>query len=390
MMINIDVACAAVMEDYVFFSALEINALLRMDLLSGKTECVCRFEKEKGSRSLHGKAFCYGKQIWFIPLFGEFIACYHTDRKEMEYFEVPKRRTGTLGRDTFWLHTNEGDVKPVFSDAGRFDDHKLYLVPAVSDAVIILDMKTGSLTPFYDVIDVENELMGCGAICGDQLWMAPYIGNQLICLDMKTGEKERHKCTCELGCYFGICALEENLWFSLHDKGRILIYNTLKKQFRRTDMADPENGSQIDPYRYRDIFSFNGNIWMLPAESERIILVNPTDGRITGIYPPEKVNLGTMVGMEAHKNGVFFYSYAGVMDIDHDGKITAYKVSIDENEFLKVCRGDSLTAYCNCFVDVIPEEKLGLLNYVEAVKNRKLQTKSRPGDEIRDYFKLLY
>ena len=88
-----------------FFSALEINALLRMDLLSGKAECVCRFEKEKGSRSLHGKAFCYGKQIWFIPLFGEFIACYHTDRKEMEYFEVPKRRTGTLGRDTFWLHT---------------------------------------------------------------------------------------------------------------------------------------------------------------------------------------------------------------------------------------------------------------------------------------------
>ena len=387
MMINIDIICAAVMEHYAFISALEINALLRMDLLSGKTEYVCRFEKETRGLRLHGKAFCYGKQVWFTPLFGEFIACFHTNENRMEYFEVPKRITGTLGRSTFWLQTDDGDISPAFSDVGRFDDHKLYLVPAVSDTVIILDMKTGSLTPFYDVIHVENELMGCGTVCGNKLWMAPYIGNQLICLDIKTGEVERQNCTCELGCYFGICSLENRLWFSLQDKGRILVYDTIKKQFQRRDMVELENESPITRYKYRDIFSFNGNIWLLPAEAEEVVLVNPVNGRITRIYPPSEGHLGTMIGMETHKNGVFFYSYFGVMDMDRDGKITAYEVCVDNNEFLKVCRGDSLTAYCNQFVDVIPEEKLGLSNYIKTVREGNIQRESKTGDKIVDYMK---
>ena len=91
--------------------------------------------------------------------------------------------------------------------------------------------------------------------------------------------------------------------------------------------------------------------------------------------------------METHKNGVFFYSYFGVMDMDRDGKITAYEVCVDNNEFLKVCRGDSLTAYCNQFVDVIPEEKLGLSNYIKTVREGNIQRESKTGDKIVDYMK---
>lgn len=366
-MINMDMSCAVVVGNYVFFSALDFNALLKMNLLSKKIEYICRFENETRMQRLHVKAFRYKKQIWFVPLFGNYIACFYLDKNKMEYIEVPKRITGVLGKDIFWLHTKSDSIRPQFFDAGKVNDEMIYLIPATSDAVVILNMKTGDIRPFYDVVNVHKELMGCGTMCGMKLWMAPYIGNELISLDIKTGKKERIKCLYELGYYFGMCSFANKLWFSTQHENMIIVYDTIKGIFETINIENNRNKSQLDRYMYRDAFFCNGKIWLLPGNAENIVCIDPKNEYSSNIYYSIEHN-GILLGMEKQGEQLFFFSYGYVMSLNEDGKKSAFiDICIDETEFQKICNDDKLVEYCNQVVDKIPEEKLGLLNYIRAI-----------------------
>lgn len=375
-MININMSCAVIMGHDVFFSALDFNALLKMNLLSGKTEYICKFEKEKGSQRLHVKAFGYQNRIWFIPLFGKLLACFNVDRNEMEYFEIPKRVEGRLGKDEFWLHTSEGSLRPQFFDAGKINEKKIYLIPATSDTVVILNMETNSIQSFFGVVDVDKELIGCGTVCGDKLWMAPYIGKYLISLDMKSGEIERIEYGYELGQYFGICSFENRLWFSPQKKNQILIYDINQGKFKQIDYSntDEQYNLQRAGCSYRDIVLFNKSIYLLSGDSERIINLDKEGNYICNLDSTKEHNFGVLIRMEEQEGKLFIfsYSYGYVMSIDHKNKLKIYgRAKIEEDKFETICNDNNiLVDFCNQFLDGIPEENLGLSNYIKAIMAR--------------------
>lgn len=375
-MINIAMSTAAVIIDNdVFFSALNFNALLKMNLMSGKTEYVCKFEKEVEMQRLHVSAFSYGKQIWFIPLFGEFIARYDADKGKMEYFDVPRKIVGKLGTDIFWLPTCKGEARPQFFDAGKIDDRKLYLVPATSDAVIILDMETGDISSFYGIVDVAHELMGAGALCDNKLWLAPYIGNHLISLDIRNGSIERIECDYELGHYYGMCSYDNKLWFSPHNINYILVYDTVNRRYEKLNFEnkDAKGSSQTAGVLYRDIISYDGKIWVYPSDSETIICIDPLNGQISGLYPPNGHHFGIMVEIDSNRESIFTlsYTYSYIMRIDGIDDLTIFeRTRIDDHEFYKLCSDNLLIEFCDQFNGIIPEEQLGLFNYIKAIKKK--------------------
>lgn len=375
-MININMGCAVIVDDDVFFSALDFNALFKMNLLSGKTEYICKFEKEKGLSQLHIKAFRYGNQIWFIPLFGEYIISFNTDENKINYFDIPKKVEGKMGIADFWLHTRTGNLRPKFFDAGKIDDERLYLVPATSDAVIILDMKKGSLKAYYGVIDVKQEFIGSSTLCGNKLWMAPYMGSQLIGVDIESGDVERVECPSELGSYFGICSFENKIWFSPQNEKWSLFYDIALKKFEyiRIENKELRDRIQVCEHKYRDAVLFRENIWFLPADSETIICMDPISEKSSRLYLPKDCDFGVLIGLEIYEDKLFILSYSRgyLMSIDNNKKLTVLKgASIDENEFYKILNGELLREFYYQFLNTVPEDKLGLQNYIRIVTNEQ-------------------
>ena len=118
-------AAVAVKDEEVYFSALYYNALLKMNIRTGITEFLCSFEKEKKIESIHVKAFCYESLIWFIPQYGEYIACYNIDGNSIEYFDVPGEIHYCPEMEEYYLSNHGERIVPKYFDAGRIDEENV-------------------------------------------------------------------------------------------------------------------------------------------------------------------------------------------------------------------------------------------------------------------------
>lgn len=386
--INLSTA-AAVMGDDVYFSALYHNALLKMNMRTGITEYICSFGKEKKIAGIYVKAFCYEALVWFIPLYGEYITCYDACRNKVEYYNVPGIIYDRPCMEKYCLNDYSQRIVPKYLDAGRIDQENIYLVPAGTDTAVLLNMKTREMTFVPDIVNSENEFIGCGTFYEGKIWMAPYEGSQLVSLDIRTGEIQRMECGRKTGTYYGICGYEGKIWFSsLTDKG-IMVWDIQKEEYGEMPCRNVNSGHEGT---YRDIVNFNDTLWMIPNDSEKIIYWSTGNRCFVDYGCGIKPGLGIMAMADAG-NGFMCtvsYSYNYVFRLHRDNAgydICTPQISVAQlYDILKCNYGrDALYMLMERYGGGIPEKDLEIEDYIELSVLQELDDKkpANAGGRIR-------
>ena len=369
--INLSTAVAIKGED-VYFSALYHNALFKMNMRTRKTEYLCSFEKEKQIIGIHGRAFCYQESVWFIPQYGEYIACYNISRNIMEYFDIPGKIYNRPCLKKYCLNDCGEHIEPKYSDSGWIDEENIFLVSAGKDSAAILNLKTKKISRISKNINSANEFLGCGTYYEGKIWMAPYEGNQLVSLDIHTGEIHRIGCERELGTYYGICGYRGRIWFSSVTEKGVLFYDIYKQNY---GVLPFENiGFARGKRPYRDIVEYNNTLWMIPYEAEKIIYLDNEKERFVEYNCKMKEKLGVMIAVDDIKNE-FMY----VISDTYHYLICLHKDSADYEIYTPQIRVSQLYDFLHCIYD---EPALSMLarRYREGMSERDLG--------IKDYISL--
>ena len=71
-------SCGAKYGSYIYASASKFNALVKIDIKSGRTEYLLTFpDEEKMIKNQHCKAYVYGEELFYFPAFGKCIHIYN-------------------------------------------------------------------------------------------------------------------------------------------------------------------------------------------------------------------------------------------------------------------------------------------------------------------------
>ena len=82
-MINMDMSCAVVVGNYVFFSALDFNALLKINMNTGEIKYVAEIPDEKANKQrLYSDIQQYKNKLLFVPMAAKDIAVYNMQSNE--------------------------------------------------------------------------------------------------------------------------------------------------------------------------------------------------------------------------------------------------------------------------------------------------------------------
>lgn len=367
-MYNINLSAATVvMGEEIYFSALDHNALLRTDIRTGKTEYLCSFEKEKRTTCIHVKAFNYKSSIWFIPIYGEYIACYDINRNKIEYFNVPGEIYDRPCMEKYCLNECGERIVPKYSDAGWIDKENIYLVPAGINTAVILNMKTKEILSI-PVVNCENEFWGCGTYYEGQIWMAPYDGNQLLSLDIYTHKIQRIGCDLEFETHYGICGYEGKLWFSVLTNEGILFLDLQRKKYGVFSCRD--SNLMHCPKTFRDIVNSNGTLWLLPKESEKIIYLDNDKGCFVEYNCKIKQKFGVMERAGSEDDFMYVissYNYILCLNKDSVG-FHIYIPQVDVAKLYSILDNNygerALYMLMNRYHGGIPERILGIDDYI--------------------------
>ncbi len=369
-MYNINLSTAvAVKGDNAYFSALYHNALLRMNMQTEKTEYLCSFEKEKKIIGIHGKSFCYKELVWFIPQYGEYIACYDIDANKMEYIDVPGKIYGRPCMEKYCLDNQGERILPKYSDAGWIDGENIYLVPAATDTALILNVKTKKISKTFHLTYHENEYFGCGTYYEGKIWMAPYEGHHLISLDICTNEIQRIDCEREQGIFYGICGYRERIWFSsLTDKG-VMFWDIQEKKYGELPCMDMD--FKYGKRTYRDIVKYSDTLWLFPWEAEKIIFLDNEKQLFVEYESKVKQGFGVMLEVDMCKDSMYAVSYSHnyMICLHKDNfryEIYTPKISISQLYDILNCNHgeEALCMLMEHYHGGMPEKDLGITDYI--------------------------
>lgn len=306
-MSNIFASGAAAMKDnYIYFSARDYNALLRVDINTNKLDYLGQFSVEKCPERIHSKAYTYNENIWFIPLFGENIACLNTVTNAIEYFEIADSffYEGVMANNI--LKDSKGNIfTPKFLDAGFIDEHNLFLVPADLHDLVIIDLFNCKVTNIPLEINLYDELFGVGICYGNEIWLIPYWGEEILIVDYKTQKTHRLSKPKGLGRFFGGTAVKDTIIFT-DRMDELICYsaNTYKMSKKSLNI-----GMQLNKYGVRDMTVINDNLFLFPLDSGVVVHHNMKSGETKTCIFSNDINLGTLQLISTNNDAIFFISY---------------------------------------------------------------------------------
>lgn len=324
-------------DDFLYFSARYFNALLRTNINTNNTEYIRRFDKESGCEKLHSKAFTYGNYIWFIPHFGELIACFNTLNNEIEYFEIgePFCYDGVMG-DHILRDAKGREYPPKFVNAGYIDENRLFLVPADIQRMIIIDLEHREVIQREIDNNPREELLGVGACCGTKIWMAPYFGKDIYIVDYNSGESLRISKPKELGAFYGLSAWKNTIVIS-DNINRIFYYdaNTYQMSEKKLNVDVLTNGKGV-----RDIKIIGDEVFLLPLDSELIIKYGIRSEKVEICSSRKNIEIGTLQLVSTDSVSLFFasYTYGFWGYVNENGMININSIEVDKDTYIQIIK----------------------------------------------------
>lgn len=255
---DIGIAAGIEYHNKIYFSAYVINGLFELDINTGITKFIKRFDKEESRFAIHREACFYGDIAWFIPQMGEYIAIVNLKTFEIEYV------------DLIWNRKNNMGIKyapSAYYSLVNVGKKKVFLIPSILDVPLLIDMEKQEIEPYYNIIDVDNELYLFGAYDEEYIWMVPKIGNKIIKIDLNNHETEKIECIGKREGYSGITYFEGTLWQAPYNTDSIQKINV--KEFK-SENIEPNSINLIEE-KCENIINVGNDIWFLPCFSHHIV-----------------------------------------------------------------------------------------------------------------------
>lgn len=164
-------------EGELFFSAMRINALFKMNIESKKVTYIGRVKDEKRENGLHRFALKHGNCIFFIPSCGDYIAKLQLDTLEISSIELSQKECiGYEGK---------------FADIVYVED-SVWLIPSNYSVLLRLDLNEGKIEKFDNwpkELECNNErvLWFVAACCiSHYICMCPYEAKYFVVFDLES------------------------------------------------------------------------------------------------------------------------------------------------------------------------------------------------------------
>lgn len=252
----------------IYASAREVNGLFRLDLATQEMTYIKRFNREKNEWAIYREAFLYKNEVWFIPGKGQYIAIVNLDTFDIEYFKVPFKRI-----DQEAVLRGSGVYSSVYSSGGVFAHKFLYLIPANIDTLLLIDMETKELYPYYEVARTK-EFLKNGVYVDQNIYVFSKKENSLLKIDLRTKEKIRYPLPGAKESYEGMVYYKKKLWLISSNGNHIFIIDL--------DTQKGESGLIKNPYEkesiYHDFFIRRNELFLLPCSGDRILKYNLETG----------------------------------------------------------------------------------------------------------------
>lgn len=165
---SVNIACGAEIDNKIYMSSISLNGLFEYDLEEKQLRYLSPFLKESPCHAIHRGAVSCDDEVWFVPQHGKYIAVLNRKNGKIDYI-TPEYEKSFL---------SPLDKHPTISYCyGKFEESKLYMLPAAVDAVNIIDMKTKQVQAVRNVI-AAGEYISAGiyhdgiihAFTGDGKW----------------------------------------------------------------------------------------------------------------------------------------------------------------------------------------------------------------------------
>lgn len=250
--------CGKVINDMLYFSNLEFNGLFKMDLSTGITEFVDFFDDEPlDAKRLHRKVLLSGKNIIFLPQWGNKIHIYNMSNKEQKSIIVPQETKGKAIADG--AVTNEG-VLLFPMKCGQ-----LFYRLDTTKGILYEDTLFNSWLAEYDSFEKQYQFSRI-AVKKDQVWAAVYGSNIICCFDLLSKKVKTYET--ELKDIQGVYNAEDGLWVSCLEDTNIYHW--------RTDESIEiylNNDILKDEEVYAQIIEFQDQVYVLPSHSKNIFAI---------------------------------------------------------------------------------------------------------------------
>ncbi len=352
----------------VYASAVRINGLFEVDLVTEKIKYIKRFSREESCLAIHRCAFLYGKEAWFIPQNGTYIAVVKLDTLEIIYLDPPYKRineNALLAKNAVYYSGN--------IIGGRY----LYLIPVNIDALLIVDMKTKQMYPYYNVSTPDDYHLFGGYENGC-VYLFPYNGKEIIEVNLSTGIKR--KMTWKYGVY--------NYAEGIKYGNKYLICPFEADHILILDMETGEN-KRVPLGKYYDeectfgqIAIYKDKIFLLPCQADRILIFDIKTRAFSEICLPEDIMVNGKIGLTKiySEKHIICASFSKNVMILYDAQSEGFrtiKLSIGIEELIKDIEqelGKSFWREGNFFREICgysdgfySEDDLGLENYIKLV-----------------------
>lgn len=258
--IKLIMSAAVEYENVIYFSPVYINGLFKLDLETKKISFICRFDEREVCYALYRFACIYKNEIWFIPYHASKIAIVNMQTFAIEYISPLYHKVVKAG-----VKYRGGML---YCKAEIIKEKCLCLIPSSVDSVLIINMETRELIPFYDVIKADEFLDG-GAYdpIQDCIWMQFTQGkNGILKLSLIDGKIERYGYPFNERNY-GFYYYQESLFMSPGNDGYIRSINTNNLHITSYPI-EKEN----DKERYFWMISSEDELWFLPGDEPKIMV----------------------------------------------------------------------------------------------------------------------
>ena len=290
-----------IIEDDVWFSNLLYNALMKMNLFSGKVEMVDKFPEVADHKAeIHRKTFLSDTKLIFIPYKCECIHIYDLISKSFDVINLPIEKyvvaTAFLIDDRIWLFPMEKNID--------------ILVYDLSNSVFI---KMSKLTKFInkvstsDVIFLEKSVVyynGC-------FWIASLGQNYIYRVNLENSNQiEKFSLSKEFHIY-GLDLFDEDDFYILSmDTSEILRWSP-KNGIQNSWVVDLEDGDfDIIPFS-NAIKANEKNIFVLPSKANNVFVLKKGKDTFEKLSYPDGVKrvlpYAMFVGYEIGNNELILF-----------------------------------------------------------------------------------
>ncbi len=265
-------------EEFIWFTPIYFNALLRMDKVTEKIELIGFFPDENpfATRLFSDITKC-GNKLYFAPLSAKAIAVYDIETGEFSSVCYKTEFSGLEQREFYSVQENNGI---------------LYFVPYRYNAILIYNTKTDNITYSTNFVNpikqskYYNYQYGYfrkGEIVGNKLYLPCMCTNAIVVLDLSMQEIQFIELDNDIA-FHSICSNKDQLFISSLKGNTICNMDLSSGAINVLETGD--TNKQVNALVYRDVCLINDKMFAFPFCSNDVLEmdVNLKDVRVRGIY----------------------------------------------------------------------------------------------------------